>query len=106
MDRFLLIAVAGLFLTACATTSEESASAVPQQTASAAMPTSEMQDGATEAVDPDAEVCRRVRQTGTRFHTRICMTQAEWDNQHADAQEATRHMQRTIEPPCQVSGTC
>ncbi|WP_421790094.1 hypothetical protein [Hyphobacterium sp.] len=102
MYKYLLIGGASLLLAACQTTSD-SANAMPQQTASATMSS---EDGATEGVDPDAEICRRVQQTGTRFQTRVCMTQAEWDAQQEDASEAARVMQRNIEPNCGVSGSC
>jgi hypothetical protein len=43
--------------------------------------------------DPGRRVCRSVLPTGSRFSTRVCRTQAEWDKSAEDAEEGGRKMQ-------------
>ena len=58
--------------------------------------------------DPNAEVCRRVQQTGTRFHRRECKTRAEWAEEMQNAQDTTRALQRETAPndDCLFSNQC
>ncbi len=93
MIKYLLIGLAGLALTACATTDESASSAaVPAATA---QQETTLADG---ELDPNAEVCRSVSQSGTRFRTRVCKTRAEWERDAREARDATVNMQRTVEP--------
>jgi hypothetical protein len=48
------------------------------------------------APDPNRVVCHKEQVTGSRFYKRICMTQAEWDQLTAQAEENQRKIsQRT-----------
>jgi hypothetical protein len=38
------------------------------------------------APDPDKVVCHKEQVTGSRFYKKICLTQAEWDQQTAKAE--------------------
>jgi len=40
------------------------------------------------AQDPSRRVCRSLTETGTRFSTRVCKTQAEWDEQMRKTQDS------------------
>ncbi|MEE2525759.1 hypothetical protein V0U79_05220 [Hyphobacterium sp. HN65] len=81
MKKLFLMGVAGLLVTACATTSEDT-----QLATSAERPADEV----IEAADGESVRCRNIRQTGSRLRTRVCRTQDEWDQMAADAQEIRR----------------
>lgn len=84
--KSILAMSAALFLVAgCATTADDIPS-LPDASAVA------------DASDPEREVCRRVEQTGTRFHRTVCMSAEEWADQQAEAQEVTSRMQRETAP--------
>ncbi len=42
------------------------------------------------APDPNRVVCRDEPDTGSRFNKRTCMTQAQWDDRTAKAEELQR----------------
>ena len=96
MYKLLSAALAGLLLTACATTDGASSASMGQSAPAPAAPAATAVANAEE--DPNEEVCRRVQQTGTRFHSRVCMTRAEWAEQSRQATDSTDRMQRTVEP--------
>ena len=45
------------------------------------------------AKDPNAQVCRREAVAGSRLKTRICMTQAEWDERQRQDREMVEKAQ-------------
>ena len=86
--RVFLIAVAGLALVSCATTSEDgemastdamepAATEVTEQAATEPAP-APAQTAETEA-DPNRQVCRTERVTGQLRRQRVCRTAAEWE---------------------------
>ena len=106
MTNKLLITLFGLALAACATPDQPQAAA-PQAASIPATPVAQTGDGPTFEIDPDDEICRRVEQTGTRFHSRVCKTRAEWAREAHEAQETTRQMQReTAIPQCVLNKRC
>lgn len=44
--------------------------------------------------DKNAQVCKREAALGTRMKTRVCMTQAEWDQRKQDARNDVDAAQR------------
>lgn len=81
MKKFLLIGIAGLLVTACATVSDDAAMATTAERPA---------DEVIEAANGESVRCRNIRQTGSRLRTRVCRTQDEWDQMAADAQEIRR----------------
>lgn len=56
-------------------------------------------DGSAQiAGDPDAIICRREKETGSRLSTRVCKTAREWEQQRLDNQEAMRNATRSGAP--------
>ena len=54
-------------------------------------------DGASKAKaakDPNRRVCRTLTPTGTRFTTRVCKTQADWDLEMSKTQDSALIHQR------------
>ncbi len=101
--KYVTIGTALLFLSACATTSETASAPA------AIAPTTVAENTAdeTDELDPNEEVCRRQQRTGSRFHTRICMTRAEWAQMQQDSQDSTRAMQREVAPDdCVFTSNC
>lgn len=84
MKRILFVAAAGAaaLLSACATP-ETTAAATQQAT-----------------VGPDGEplICRRIKETGTRFSEKVCKTADAWESfdkyTNGNAKESTDRMQR------------
>lgn len=74
-----------LLLSACATTSEGDDSAYRQA----------REDGTVSGVNEDGERvrCERVRETGTRFTTRVCHTEREWERIEDAARQASQDSQ-------------
>ncbi|MEO1038720.1 MAG: hypothetical protein AAFX09_04175 [Pseudomonadota bacterium] len=102
MDKFILISMAGLLLAACSTVNDDAAASAQPPTRMA-----ENTDDAASELDPDAEVCRRVQRTGTRFHGRVCKTRAEWAQQAEEARRETRDIQRGVSAQeCAYWGNC
>lgn len=96
--RAFLIAVAGLALASCATTSEDGdmasnndqpAAPAQEQRAPAATNTASNDD------DPSQIICRSERPTGQLRRERICRTRAEWDAIREAGQESMRSRQST-----------
>lgn len=46
--------------------------------------------------------CRRDQITGTRFQTRVCVTEAQYKSQQQEAQEARDHLTLPHAGPCAV----
>lgn len=50
------------------------------------------------AEPPDAKenkrVCKHIKATGTRFGSRVCKSQKEWDQERRDSQDAANDIQR------------
>ena len=47
-----------------------------------------------EVLDPNEEICKRIRKTGTRQTTKVCATRREWELTAERAREATEKMQQ------------
>ena len=56
------------------------------------------------ASDPDEMICRRERETGSKFTTKICRTRAEIDARAAQDQETLRGIRTGSE--CVLTGDC
>lgn len=106
MNKYVVVCVLGFALAACTTADEGSDMAMSApQAAPIEVAENTNQDAANET-DEDAEICRRVPRTGSRFHTTICRTQSEWEREAEEARDASQALQRNIEPPCSVNRSC
>jgi len=56
--------------------------------------TDTVQASGSETYDPDEVTCKRIAKTGSRFKTKVCATNAEWEASEEHAQNATEEMQR------------
>jgi hypothetical protein len=120
----ILVAAISVFIGACAssgpeapvpavTTSSASVDAVASDNPSAP-PAGDLQDLATPqtasaspASDPDEIICRRERETGSNFTTRICRTRAEIEAREAQDQEILRGMGKIrTGSECALTGDC
>jgi hypothetical protein len=90
--RFIILLLAALAISACATTSDSTESDVGM--AAAEMPRVVDQSEAEHVASGDI-VCRIEAPTGTRMRERVCRTQAEWDAIMEAGQERIRHRQAT-----------
>ncbi len=70
------------FLTACA-----GSSSGPQQVASAS-------NAAEDADAPESVRCRTILQTGSRIGTKVCKTNARWEEEQRASREAVEKIQR------------
>ncbi|MEE2525575.1 hypothetical protein V0U79_04295 [Hyphobacterium sp. HN65] len=85
--RVFLIAIAGLALVSCATTSEDGdmasndamEPAAPAATQMAAEEPATPARSAENEPDPNREICRTERVTGQLRRQRICRTAAQWE---------------------------
>ncbi len=91
MEKKVIVFAALLFVAACATPATNVA-------ATPAAPQANAEMAALSEEELNVEVCRRVQQTGTRFHRTECKTRGEWIEEMQDAQDATRAMQRETAP--------
>lgn len=116
--RFFLVCVISICIGACASTSteapqapEQAASATPANVGSVTSNNSTVQplaEGAPELdasalpqtvsaeldYDPNEKVCRREKETGSRFTTRVCRTRAEIEARKERDQEIMDSMNR------------
>jgi hypothetical protein len=49
-------------------------------------------------------ICKRVRQPGTLFETKVCTTKEEWDAARQEAKDKTDGIQRNMDSRCPVCG--
>ena len=57
--------------------------------------------------DPDELICRRERETGSKFTTKICRTRAEIEAMEVQAQESLRGMSKIrTGSECALTGDC
>jgi hypothetical protein len=47
------------------------------------------------ANDPDKVVCHKEQLTGSRFYKRVCMTQAQWDDQEKNTETFERRINQS-----------
>ena len=47
-----------------------------------------------EYLDPNEEICKRIRKTGTRQTSKGCATRRQWELSEQQAQDATKKMQQ------------
>jgi len=127
MIRRILVVVISIFIAACASSGPEApAPAVTASSASvdavapdspSAPPAGDLQDldepdtlqtaGASPENDPNELVCRRQRETGSKFSTRICRTRAEIEAREAQDQEILRGMGKIrTGSECALTGDC
>ncbi|WP_420430884.1 hypothetical protein [Hyphobacterium sp.] len=102
--RVFLIAVGGLALVSCATTSEDgdmasNEAAAPSiaestETTPANAPAQDTQTAANES-DPNRQVCRTERVTGQLRRQRICRTAAQWEAIREAGRNSIGHRQST-----------
>ena len=62
------------------------------QGAETAQATETAQGADAEAYDPDEVICKRIKQTGTRFKSKVCGTRRQWEQSEDDAQRTTERM--------------
>ncbi|MDH3620033.1 MAG: hypothetical protein OER91_04025 [Gammaproteobacteria bacterium] len=82
------------------TKADDAAAAAPEQvnepekdTAEAeAVEVAEVTEG--QELDPNEEICKRIRKTGTRQRSKVCATRREWELSAERAKEETEKMQR------------
>ena len=106
MTRFTLALAAAALLAACSTTSsdevaavEAKPAAVPTATATAALePAPVATADATETTDPDKQICKRTKVTGSNFKRKVCGTAADWARMEAESRKATEQIQRVKGP--------
>lgn len=95
--RVFLIAIAGLALVSCATTSEDGDMA-SNDTMEPAAPASEEREPAQTAEnesDPNRQICRTERVTGQLRRQRICRTAAQWEAIREAGRESVGSRQTT-----------
>ena len=106
MIRLISLAAIALCIGACASSGPEA----PADTASEAKgsaPVVEVSAGVVEAKDPNEIICRKERQTGSRFATRVCRTRAEIEARAAKDQKALGDSRATQSgSQCVLEGTC
>lgn len=51
------------------------------------------------ADDPNREVCRRIKPTGSRLTKKVCKTAREWELEAEESQEEIRNIQHSGIPP-------
>ena len=123
----ILVAAISIFIGACASSGPEApASAVTAPSASvdavapdnpSAPPAGDPQDldapdmpqtaSASPENDPDEIICRRERETGSNFATKICRTRAEIEAREAQDQELMRGIRnRRTGSECALTGDC
>ena len=58
------------------------------------------------AGDPNAIICKREQETGSRMTTRVCKTAREWEQERFENQEAIRNNRRStnVPPPQGAAG--
>lgn len=80
MKTLVLTSVAGLALTACATTEGPSESRIAE--------------AREEAIENGELVCRERRQTGSQFRRRTCLPPEDWERMENDVDTAFRDINR------------
>ncbi|MEM9601156.1 MAG: hypothetical protein AAF926_09040 [Pseudomonadota bacterium] len=86
------LAIAGLgliVLSACATTGSSDS-----ETTQVAMAEAPAVGQVEEGLDPNEEVCKRVKQTTTRFTKKMCFTRQQWADMAAEARRGTANTQQ------------
>lgn len=93
-----LMAAGMLALGACAT-AERSGSTETTQVAMADTSSDNAAQVVEAGLDPNEEVCRRVKQTTTRFTKKVCMTRQQWADMASNAKKNTSELQqRSFDP--------
>lgn len=97
--RVFLIAIAGLAVAACATTSEDgdmaNARTEPAQVVAAEPERAPAETETASNDDPNRMICRAERVTGQLRRERICRTAAEWDAIREAGRDSIAHRQTT-----------
>ena len=127
MIKLTLIIVISIFIAACASSGPETSA--PEVTASSASvdavapakssnpsagdlqgadaPDTEQIVSASPENDPNELICRRERETGSRFSTRICRTRAEIEAREAADRDIMREMGKMrTGGSCALNGDC
>jgi len=94
-----IILMSILLVAGCATTSatdgQAASAAAPAEATDSVKDTDTMAQAAEETVlDPNEEICKRIRKTGTRQTSKVCATRRQWELSAERAQEATEKMQQ------------
>ncbi len=98
--KFMCFVVATILLVAgcagtTATDGQTAAAAAPVEATETEKATGEVAETAEEEVlDPNEEICKRIRKTGTRQTSKVCATRREWELSAERAREATEKMQQ------------
>ena len=96
----IVLALIAMFLMAgcggsTATMDDSAAAAAPAAEAGKDTGAAEMAAAADEEyLDPNEEICKRIRKTGTRQTSKVCATRRQWELSEQQAQDATRKMQQ------------
>ena len=96
--KFMCFVVATILLVAgCAgtTATDGQTAAAPVESTEAAKSSGEVAQAAEEEVlDPNEQICKRIRKTGTRQTSKVCATRREWELSAERARDATEKMQQ------------
>lgn len=98
--KFMCFVVATILLVAgcagtTATDGQSAAAAAPVESTAAAKSSGEVAQAAEEEVlDPNEQICKRIKKTGTRQTSKVCATRREWELSAERARDATERMQQ------------
>ena len=82
---FIVLSVTFGFAATADTDAQETVQAQSTETA---------QSTDNDSYDPDEITCKRIAKTGTRFKTKVCATNREWEQSAERAQDTTEKLQR------------
>lgn len=122
--RLILVLIAGLALANCATdgasTRTRGLSADAQQALDDAKAENQNEAGAKASLDASVQkyrtvtltddegkpkmICKRVKQPGTLFETKVCATKKEWDGARQAGKDTTDGIQRKMDARCGAAG--
>lgn len=86
-----LIGLSFTALAACATAPSTSAEMTTTKLAMAEVPAEGV---VAEGADPNEEVCKRIKQTTTRFTKKVCYSRQQWADMAAAARRSTANAQQ------------
>ena len=107
MFRLISLAAISLFISACASSGPEAPEVADSAQSGEVVEATAAAVAAAEANNPDEIICRKERQTGSRFATKVCRTRAEIEARAAKDQKALGDSRATQSGrQCVLEGTC
>ena len=85
--------VVAFVISGCAGTAETDDQQAAGQIVDAEQGTHNAQVSDSNSYDPDAIKCKRIKETGTRFTTKVCNTNREWEQAEELAEDKVRVLQ-------------